>query len=221
MKTTIIQDDSNEPKPERSETTEEVGVRRHPTNLSGRMGRWSAHHRKTAILGWLAFVVASFFVGSSVIGAKQATDTSGPGESGRALTILDDGFKQPAAESVLIQSETLQGERAGVRRRDTRGPGCARIATRGHEHPLPARPGERRSDLGRRPLGARRVPDPRRLRPRRRQDRSDPRSDRRGAGGTSPGLHRHLRRRQRRSRSSRGPSWTTSRRPASTRSRSR
>ena len=79
-----------------------------PTNLSGRMGRWSAHHRKTAILGWLAFVVASFFVGSSVIGAKQATDTSGPGESGRALTILDDGFKQPASESVLVQSETLK-----------------------------------------------------------------------------------------------------------------
>ena len=97
MKTTIIQDDSNELKPERSETREEVGARRHPTNLSGRMGRWSAHHRKMAIFGWLAFVVASFFVGSFVIGAKQATDTSGPGESGRALTILDDGFKQPAS----------------------------------------------------------------------------------------------------------------------------
>ena len=108
MKTTIIQDDSNELKPEQSETREEVGVHRHPTNLSGRMGRWSAHHRKTAILGWLAFVVASFFVGSFVIGAKQATGTTGPGESGRALTILDDGFKQPASESVLVQSETLK-----------------------------------------------------------------------------------------------------------------
>ena len=83
-------------------------MRRHPTNLSGRMGRWSAHHRKTAILGWLAFVVASFFVGSSVIGAKQATDTSGPGESGRAAEILDESFKQPAAESVLIQSDSLE-----------------------------------------------------------------------------------------------------------------
>ena len=64
MKTTIIQDDSNEPKPERSETTGDVGVRRHPTNLAGRMGRWSAHHRKTAIFGWLAFVVVAFVVGT-------------------------------------------------------------------------------------------------------------------------------------------------------------
>ena len=88
---------------------------------------------------------------------------------------------------------------AGVRRRDTRCPGCARTSTRGHEHPLPARADERRPDLGRRTVGPRRLPDPRRLRPRRRQDRSDPRSDRPGAGGTSPGLHRHLWRCQRRS----------------------
>jgi RND superfamily putative drug exporter len=108
MKTRIIQDDSNEGRTEQSETTVQAGVRRHRTNLSGRMGRWSAHHRKTAILGWLAFVAASFFVGSSIIGAKQATDTSGPGESGRALKILDESFQQPAAETVLIQSDTLK-----------------------------------------------------------------------------------------------------------------
>ena len=79
-----------------------------PTNLAGRMGRWSAHHRKIAIFGWFAFVFASFAVGMFVIGAKQATDFSGPGESGRALTILDEGFKQPAGESVLIQSDSLK-----------------------------------------------------------------------------------------------------------------
>ena len=82
----------------------------HRTNLAGRIGRWSARHRKTAIFGWLAFVVASFFIGSSVIGAKQATDASGTGESGRALEILDDGFRQPAAETVLIQSDALQAD---------------------------------------------------------------------------------------------------------------
>jgi RND superfamily putative drug exporter len=108
MKTRIIQDDTNEGRAEPSETTADSGMRRHPTNLSGRMGRWSAHHRKTAILGWLAFVAASFFVGSSIIGAEQATDTSGPGESGRALKILDESFQQPASESVLIQSDKLK-----------------------------------------------------------------------------------------------------------------
>ena len=106
MKTRIIQD-ASESNGKESPTAEAVGARWHPTNLSGRMGRWSAHHRKTAILGWLAFVVAAFFVGSFVIGAKQATEASGPGESGRALEILDESFQQPAAESVLIQSESL------------------------------------------------------------------------------------------------------------------
>ena len=108
MKTRIIQDDTNEGSAAPSETNADPGMRRHPTNLSGRMGRWSAHHRKTAILGWVAFVAASFFVGSSIIGAKQATETSGPGESGRALKILDESFQQPASESVLIQSDTLK-----------------------------------------------------------------------------------------------------------------
>ena len=32
--------------------------------------------------------------------------TSGPGESGRVNKVLDAGFKQPAAETVLVQSES-------------------------------------------------------------------------------------------------------------------
>ena len=31
---------------------------KHSTNIAARMGRWSARHRKTAIFGWLAFVIA-------------------------------------------------------------------------------------------------------------------------------------------------------------------
>jgi uncharacterized membrane protein YdfJ with MMPL/SSD domain len=77
-------------------------------NVAARMGRWSAHHRKLAIFGWLAFVVLSFAVGTFVVGAKQATDASLPGESGRANTILEEGFKQPAGESILIESESLR-----------------------------------------------------------------------------------------------------------------
>jgi len=77
------------------------------TNLAGRMGRWSAHHRKIAIFGWLAFVFAAFAIGTFVIGTQTATSASGPGESGRANQILEEGFKQPAGESLLIQSKTL------------------------------------------------------------------------------------------------------------------
>ena len=32
---------------------------KYSNNLATRMGRWSARHRKTAIFGWLAFVIAA------------------------------------------------------------------------------------------------------------------------------------------------------------------
>src|SRR5881394_559939 len=77
-------------------------------NLAARMGRWSAAHWKTATFGWLALVVVAFAVGGQV-GIKNVNpNTSGPGESGRMDNILDAGFKQPAGESVLIQSRSLQ-----------------------------------------------------------------------------------------------------------------
>jgi RND superfamily putative drug exporter len=70
------------------------------------MGRWSARHRKTAIFGWLALVIAAVALGS-VIGTKQLGDNDTlPGESGKMQRILDEGFEQPAGEIVLIQSET-------------------------------------------------------------------------------------------------------------------
>ena len=37
--------------------------RNRPTNLAGRMGRWSATHRKAAIFGWFGFVIVAVFVG--------------------------------------------------------------------------------------------------------------------------------------------------------------
>ncbi len=69
------------------------------------MARWSAQHRKKAIFGWLALVVALFAF--SIVSPMKTIvfETSGPGESGRADTILYDDFKQPAGEEVLIQSD--------------------------------------------------------------------------------------------------------------------
>src|SRR5215216_2756675 len=79
-----------------------------PKNHAARMGRWSAAHWKTATFGWLAFVVVAFALGGTV-GMKEIDPlTSGPGESGRMDRILDAGFKQPAGESVLIQSRSLR-----------------------------------------------------------------------------------------------------------------
>jgi RND superfamily putative drug exporter len=71
------------------------------------MGRWSAGHWKTATFGWLAFVVVAFGIGGAV-GVKDIDPaTSSPGQSGRMDRILNDGFKQPAGESVLIRSRSL------------------------------------------------------------------------------------------------------------------
>jgi uncharacterized membrane protein YdfJ with MMPL/SSD domain len=106
MKTRVIQDEPDE------FTTHKHSVdpaqRNGPMNLAGRMARWSAHHRKIAIFGWLAIAIALFAV-SLLSPMKQiVTDTSGPGESGRADTILYEDFRQPAGESVLIQSRSLK-----------------------------------------------------------------------------------------------------------------
>jgi RND superfamily putative drug exporter len=72
------------------------------------MGRWSADHWKTATFGWLAFVVVAFGLGG-LAGMKTIDpNTPGPGESGRMDAILDAGFKRPAGESVLVQSQALR-----------------------------------------------------------------------------------------------------------------
>ena len=79
-------------------------------NIAARMGRWSAAHWKTATFGWLAFVVLAFGVGSMVGTKTIDPNTSGPGESGRADRILEAGFQQPAGESVLIESASLDAD---------------------------------------------------------------------------------------------------------------
>ncbi len=77
-------------------------------NVAARMGRWSARHRKTAILGWLAFVVATFLVGIAVGTKKLDFNDTGAGETARAQSILKHhGFTQPAGESVLVESAAL------------------------------------------------------------------------------------------------------------------
>jgi uncharacterized membrane protein YdfJ with MMPL/SSD domain len=78
------------------------------SNLAARMGRWSANHWKTATFGWLALVVVAFGIGGAVGVKNVDPNTAGPGESGRMDRILDAGFKQPAGESVLVQSPSAR-----------------------------------------------------------------------------------------------------------------
>src|SRR5262245_58633450 len=75
-------------------------------NLAHRMGRWSGTHPKTAIFGWIAFVLIAFFLGNAV-GTKTLDESDrGVGESGRAdATLHDNGFDPPASEMVLVKSK--------------------------------------------------------------------------------------------------------------------
>jgi uncharacterized membrane protein YdfJ with MMPL/SSD domain len=77
-------------------------------NIAARVGRWSVRHRKTAILGWLAFVFAAMAIGFNLVPQKEIDQRDGmPGESGKAGQVLKDAFPDEAGEQVLIQSKTL------------------------------------------------------------------------------------------------------------------
>jgi uncharacterized membrane protein YdfJ with MMPL/SSD domain len=77
-------------------------------NLAARMGRWSSRNRKTAIFGWVAFVIVAIVLGTGV-GLKQIDQSNNNvGQAHQADQILRQaGFKQsdPLTEIVVIQSK--------------------------------------------------------------------------------------------------------------------
>jgi RND superfamily putative drug exporter len=82
------------------------------------MGRWSASHRKTAIFGWLAFVIAALAIGTMVGQKTIDQNNSNVGAAHRADVILKQaGFAQsePLTEIVVIQSRTLTVDSAAFR----------------------------------------------------------------------------------------------------------
>ncbi len=85
-------------------------------NIAARMGRWSASHWKTAVFGWLAFVVAAVAIGMAVGTKNIDQNDANVGQSHRADHILRDaGFQaDPQTEIVLIQSKKLTVARPGV-----------------------------------------------------------------------------------------------------------
>ena len=76
-------------------------------NLAARAGRWSAQHRKKAVFGWLAFVIAALFIGGNLGTKTIPSDEEGlTGDAKRSAEIVKDSFPQTAGEQVLIQSKT-------------------------------------------------------------------------------------------------------------------
>ncbi|MFJ4503926.1 MMPL family transporter [Streptomyces sp. NPDC088864] len=85
-------------------------------NLAARIGVWSAHHRKTAILGWLLFVVLAAGIGGAS-GMVEMTDAeNAAGDSARAEQILSDaGLAHRAGELVMVSSAEPDGWKAAAR----------------------------------------------------------------------------------------------------------
>src|SRR3954447_10374685 len=79
-------------------------------HIAARIGRWSANHWKTAVIGWLVFVAAAVFVGNSVGTKYLKTTDANVGEARKADKIIAAGFKQKENEQgevILIRSKTL------------------------------------------------------------------------------------------------------------------
>ena len=76
-------------------------------NIAARAGRWSAQHRKKAVFGWLAFVIASVVIGGMVGTNTLESEEGGVRDSGRADKAVFEAFPKKAEESVLVQSKTL------------------------------------------------------------------------------------------------------------------
>ncbi|MGI8778794.1 MAG: MMPL family transporter, partial [Solirubrobacteraceae bacterium] len=81
-------------------------------NFAARAGRWSAQHRKKAILGWFAFVILATVLGGMVGTKTLADEDTGSGESKRGDQIVEAaGFPEETGEQVLVQGK--DGLKAG------------------------------------------------------------------------------------------------------------
>ena len=86
-----------------------------PSNLASRAGRWSAQHRRIAILGWIAFVIAAT-VGGGMIGTNSLSDSEMGNGSSKAADLAVDkaGFRESSGEQVLLQARSRDGSRAAL-----------------------------------------------------------------------------------------------------------
>lgn len=88
-----------------------------PANIAARAGRWSAHHRRIAILGWIAFVVAAT-IGGGLIGTNSLAPAEMGNGSSRAADLAVDGagFRESSEEQILLQARARAASRADLQR---------------------------------------------------------------------------------------------------------
>ena len=113
-------------------------------NLASRAARWSAGHRKTAISGWLAFVIVSVFIAGAVGQQTIADEDYGNGES-RPLTRRS----PPPTSATLPRSRSWfrarlrEDRRSSLHRRRGRHRFTARSDQGRRQGRVPARQGQR------------------------------------------------------------------------------
>ena len=121
MKTRIVKNESPEPDQPRSGTPTASKPKR---NLAATVGGWSARHWKTAVFGWLAFVVASFALSNMLATTFIDESDATVGEAHKAERMIEDaGFLTDAqgeadddlGEMVFVQSKTLTADDAAFR----------------------------------------------------------------------------------------------------------
>jgi uncharacterized membrane protein YdfJ with MMPL/SSD domain len=80
-------------------------MRQSSENFTARAARWSAGHRKAAVLGWLAFVIGAFMIGHAAGLVSLKSGEVGTGPSKLAEQTLAQQFpRERAGEMVLIES---------------------------------------------------------------------------------------------------------------------
>ena len=100
-------------------------------SITARAGRWSARHRKAAILGWIACVAVAVFSGFASKQHTLSAEQAAVGDSGRAARMAGSAFPRHAKEVVLVQSRTMtETIRRSAPRSPTSSPGYATPASR-------------------------------------------------------------------------------------------
>jgi RND superfamily putative drug exporter len=88
----------------------------HRRNIAATVGGWSARHRKTAIFGWLLFVVLAVMVGNRVGTAELKGHEALTGDSAAAEKIIEEAnFPDKVGETVIVQSATRTADSAAFR----------------------------------------------------------------------------------------------------------
>src|SRR5687767_15342097 len=99
-RTATLESVQSSPRPQRS------SPQMQSQSFAARAGRWSAQHRKKAILGWFAFVILATVLGGMVGTKTLADEDVGNGESRRGDQIIEDaGFPDQSGETVLVQGK--------------------------------------------------------------------------------------------------------------------